>query len=195
MEEVAGWVAPIATIIAAMMTAANLGPRITGWGFAVFTVGSIAWSTVGIASGQNNLIVTNLFLTIVNVVGIWRWLGREARLEDGAKAAREASTRADSPELFDVGSIEGRPIWDGSGAKVAEAAGAMAEAGSGRVAYLIIRRGGVAGVGDCFHAIDWTMLTPADDGFRVHMSADEIDGLPEIDPGRWPASPAFPLLP
>ena len=52
MEDIAGWVAPIATMIAAMMTAANLGPRVTGWGFVVFTVGSIAWSTVAIATDQ-----------------------------------------------------------------------------------------------------------------------------------------------
>ena len=31
------WVAPIATIIAALMTASNLGSRITGAGFIVFT--------------------------------------------------------------------------------------------------------------------------------------------------------------
>ncbi|WP_366499360.1 hypothetical protein [Sphingopyxis sp.] len=59
-----------------MMTASNLGARITGWGFAVFTIGSICWSLVGFWSGQTHLVATNVFLTLVNLVGIWRWLGR-----------------------------------------------------------------------------------------------------------------------
>lgn len=70
LEDIAGWIAPIATMIAAMMTAANLGARVTGWGFVVFTVGSIAWSLVGISTGQTNLLATNAFLTIVNLVGV-----------------------------------------------------------------------------------------------------------------------------
>ena len=46
MESIAGWVAPVATTIAALMTASNLGSRITGYGFIVFTVGyaSIGWN-------------------------------------------------------------------------------------------------------------------------------------------------------
>ena len=101
MEDAAGWIAPIATMIAAMMTAANLGPRVTGWGFVVFTVGSLAWSTVAIATGQANLLWTNGFLTLVNLVGIWRWLGREAKYDDGAKTARsESDAMRAAPALF-----------------------------------------------------------------------------------------------
>jgi hypothetical protein len=33
LTAMAGWVAPAATMIAAMMTAANLGARVIGWGF------------------------------------------------------------------------------------------------------------------------------------------------------------------
>jgi hypothetical protein len=40
MNDIAAWIAPAATVIAAVMTAANLGARITDWGFVVFTVGS-----------------------------------------------------------------------------------------------------------------------------------------------------------
>ena len=50
MEEAAGWIAPAATMIAAMMTASNLGARVTGWGFAVFLLGSICWAIVALAS-------------------------------------------------------------------------------------------------------------------------------------------------
>ena len=74
-EDITHYVAPAATMIAACMTAANLGPRVTGWGFAVFTIGSLSWCIIGIVSGQQSLVLTNAFLTLVNIVGIWRWLG------------------------------------------------------------------------------------------------------------------------
>ena len=58
MDDIAGWIAPIATMIAAMMTAANLGAKVTGSGFLVFTIGSICWSLVGLSTGQTNLLAT-----------------------------------------------------------------------------------------------------------------------------------------
>jgi hypothetical protein len=62
MESIATWLAPIATTIAALMTASNLGTRITGWGFVVFTIGSLAWLALGIATGQSNLLWQNIIL-------------------------------------------------------------------------------------------------------------------------------------
>ena len=56
------WVAPIATMIAAIMTAVNLGSRVTGWGFVVFLVGSIHWTLLGLATEQKSLLAANGFL-------------------------------------------------------------------------------------------------------------------------------------
>ena len=94
MESIATWVAPVATTIAALMTASNLGSRITGYGFIVFTVGSLAWLTLGITTGQANLLWQNVILTALNLFGIWRWLGRQAQIEDGG--SRGAGERAPS---------------------------------------------------------------------------------------------------
>ena len=91
MAESISWVATIATIIAAFLTAANLGSRITGYGFCVFLIGSICWLTVGLMTGQPALLWTNIVLTILNVFGIWRWLGRQAKVEEGARSAAEVS--------------------------------------------------------------------------------------------------------
>src|SRR5947209_12411375 len=91
MADTVSWIATIATIIAASMTAANLGARITGYGFCVFLVGSLAWLATGLLTGQSALTWTNVVLTVLNVFGIWRWLGRQAKVEEGARAAAEAS--------------------------------------------------------------------------------------------------------
>lgn len=92
MEEIANWVAPIATTIAAVMVAANLGARLTGFGFIVFCVGSIGWMIVGFGTGQMNLVWQNALLLVVNLVGVWRWLGLRAGYEKGAAVATRAST-------------------------------------------------------------------------------------------------------
>ena len=62
MISLIAWIATIATMIGAMMTASNLGARVTGWGFVVFSVSSVGWTTLGYATGQTALIATNGFL-------------------------------------------------------------------------------------------------------------------------------------
>ena len=91
MAETISWVATVATIVAAFMTASNLGARVTGYGFAVFTLGALCWIAVGFLSGQPALLWTNIVLLVLDMFGVWRWLGRQARVEEGGKAASEAS--------------------------------------------------------------------------------------------------------
>ncbi|MEY2883212.1 MAG: hypothetical protein RL490_936 [Pseudomonadota bacterium] len=93
MSAIAGWIAPLATTIAAILVAANLGARITGFGFIMFSIGSIAWAVVALDSGQANLLWQNIVLLIINLIGIWRWLGLRARYERGAARATRATAR------------------------------------------------------------------------------------------------------
>ncbi|AGH47899.1 PRC-barrel protein [Sphingomonas sp. MM-1] len=190
MEDIAGWIAPAATMVAAMMTAANLGSRITGWGFVVFTIGSVAWTVVAISTGQRNLLAANIFLSGVNLIGIWRWLGREARLDDGARAARRHSRAAAVPDLFAITAMEGQPLKGLDGAHLGSVAGATAEVASGRIAYLLVRIGGVAGIGESFRALGWDAVTPEGGGFRTALSEPALAALPEVDPACWPAAAA-----
>jgi hypothetical protein len=187
MEEVAGWVAPAATMIAAMMTAANLGARFTGWGFVVFLVGSIGWSIVGMATGQQNLVLTNGFLSIVNIVGIWRWLGRQARLEEGATKAVETSQVQPAPTLFPLTNLGTAPVEDEAGETIGHCAGAMAECGTGRVSYVVVREGGAAGINERYRAVPWRMVRVEQDVVRLVGERAGYDALPEITPTQWPA--------
>lgn len=186
MQDIAGWVAPIATMIAAMITAANLGSRITGWGFVVFLVGSVAWVTVAAMTHQPNLLWSNLFLTVVNVIGIWRWLGRQAKLDDGAKAASERSAAAPTPDLFPAAMLQDHPLEGRDGKAVGRVAGAMAERASGRIAYLVVGEGGAGGIGERLHMIEWKRIDACHDRLRCDLSADALAALPEVTPDQWP---------
>jgi hypothetical protein len=184
VEELAGWVAPAATMIAAIMTAANLGTRVTGWGFAVFSVGAIAWMIVGAASGQQNLLLSNAFLLLVDLVGVWRWLGRQARYEAGAEAAMERS----AAPLFAASRLVGMPVRDAAGSPIASVVEAMAHCRDGAVAYLVVREGGVAGVGERLHALRWDEVRAGAGALDPRLPAAALAARRALTPEQWPTT-------
>ena len=188
MEEIAGWIAPIATMVAAMMTAANLGARLTGWGFVVFTVGSIAWTTVGLTTDQPNLIASNAFLTLVNLVGIWRWLGRQVAYEDGARSAQVASRRSASSNLFTATGISGMTVTDEAGRDLGHAVEALVECATSAVSYVVVASGGLAGVDEQLRAVPRALVKFNCDELKLRMTAEAFNALPVLDAGHWPAS-------
>jgi hypothetical protein len=189
MENIAGWVAPIATMGAAMMTAANIGTRVTGWGFIVFTVGSIAWSIVAIATGQQNLLWTNGFLTLVNLVGVWRWLGRQARYDDGGeKAADRSAMIAHAPTLFPIGSLIGAQMQGRDGTPIGTVIDAMMRCADTGLDYIVVSEGGVGGVGERLHALGKHEIAMSDGGIRCCLSIEQLRRRPVIQAGAWPAS-------
>lgn len=190
MEDVAGWIAPAATMIAAMMTAANLGARVTGWGFVVFTIGSIAWSVVGFSSGQANLLATNGFLTFVNLIGVWRWLGKQRAYEDGGKSATAASRRSAYPTLFTATGIAGMPVAAADGETVGKAVEALVTCESGSVSYVVIASNGLGGIGEELRAVDRGQIDFACDRLKLRRPRVWFESLPPLADGDWPAAPA-----
>ena len=185
MEQISSWIAPIATTIAACMTAANLGSRVTGWGFVVFTVGSLAWTAYGLATGQMNLVWQNLFLTAVNAVGIWRWLGRQARVEEGARTAAHASEHTPGEALFPISALGRAPVLCGQ-EQVGHCIDAMAGRRSGKLDYIVVSEGGVAGVGERLRRLPWGDAHVEDETVLVHFSRGRFEGLEELSRDQWP---------
>ncbi|MEG3087134.1 PRC-barrel domain-containing protein [Sphingomonas sp. PB4P5] len=175
-------------MIAAMMTAANLGARVTGWGFIVFTVGSVCWSIVGFSSDQTNLLATNVFLTLVNGVGIWRWLGRQRAYEDGGKSAQEASRRCAAPNLFTAGGIAGMAVEDTHGETIGKAVEALVECSTGTLSYVVVASGGVGGVAEQLRAVPHDAISIGHDRIVLQLPAADFAALPPLTSGDWPAA-------
>lgn len=189
MTQIASWIAPAATMLAAMMTAANLGARITGWGFVVFTIGSLSWSLIGASSGQSNLLATNAFLTLVNLVGIWRWLGRQRGYEDGGKSAEDASRRVPAvPDLLTATSIAGMSVERADGTTIGRAVEALFECGSACISYVVVARP-AGGVSEELRAVPREQLSFACDRLVLKMAHDTFSALPVLADGDWPAAP------
>jgi hypothetical protein len=187
MEELSTWVAPFATALAACMTAANLGTRVTGWGFVVFTIGSVAWTIYGAVTGQPNLVWQNLFLTLVNAIGVWRWLGRRARLDDGARAASAKSAARPGQMLVAASTLASAPISNRAGRTIGTAIDAMIGCDDGRIAYLVAGHGGVGGIGEALYALPWEQLKLKPGKIVADIAADDLRGLAPVDPSDWPA--------
>lgn len=183
MEDLAGWVALAATCIAALMTASNLGARVTGWGFVIFTIGAAAWIVVGLETQQTQLLYSNIFLGLVDLFGIWRWLGRRARISDTAAAEVERSKERSGGELFSLSNLDGLPVKSANGDTVAYAVDALAACVGGRIEYLIVRTGGVGGLGETLHRLPWKEAIVADGHIQCHISAAEIANLPLANAG------------
>ena len=173
LHDIAAWVTPVATIVAAMMTAANLGARVTGWGFVVFAFASVGWIIMGMNDDQTGLVISNSLLLVVNAVGVWRWLGREARYEAVGKAV-EAAPDA----LLPSSGIVGREIIDADGAVAGKAVEAIIDSHSASIRQIILRTGGVAGVGERLVAIDIGQVTLDDKVIRTTLTAAETAALP-----------------
>lgn len=185
MAESISWFATIATIIAASMTASNLGSRVTGYGFCVFLLGSIAWLTAGLMTGQSALVWTNAVLTVLNMFGIWRWLGRQVRIEEGASSAAEASQEAAQESLFPVSQLLKAPVTDVRGKVLGTCVDAMAGCESGQLRYVVASQGGVGGVGETFRKVPWTMAQMNSE--RLVVRADDLDRLQEVVKDEWPS--------
>jgi hypothetical protein len=184
MSDTISWFATAATILAATMTASNLGSKITGYGFIVFTVGSVAWLTAGFITGQPALAWTNVVLTGLNLFGIWRWLGRQARVEEGARTATEASEHSPGEALFPV-SLLGKASVRCADREVGTCVDAMAGCLSGRLNYIVVSQGGVAGVGETFRRLRWGDARVIEDQVVTDLSPRAFDRLPQLERDDW----------
>jgi hypothetical protein len=185
MADTVSWIATIATVIAASMTAANLGSRITGYGFCLFFIGSLAWLAAGLLTQQPALVWTNIVLTILNLFGIWRWLGRQARVEDGARAASEASERTPGEALFPVSMLSKAPVLCAE-SELGRCVDAMAGARSGKIDYVVVSQGGVAGVGESLRRLPWHEARVAGETLVTSLTANRFEMLDELPRDQWP---------
>ena len=187
MDQSLSWIATAATIIAASVTASNLGARITGYGFAIFMIGSIAWLAVGLGTGQPALVWTNAVLTFLNLFGVWRWLGRQARIEEGGIAAAQDSRRAPSETLFPVSVLTKAEVISREGQPLGRCVDAMAGCTSGRVAYVVVAEGGMAGVGEVLRRLPWDGCRVDEARIEAPLGQTQFCALEQLEPDHWPA--------
>ena len=88
------WFGAIGAIIAAAMIAADLGRKITGFGFVLFCVVSTVWVVTGLTAKDGQPIaVQNAILLLINAYGVWQFLlspQKKREIERAEEWAEEA---------------------------------------------------------------------------------------------------------
>ncbi|HEX6784621.1 MAG TPA: PRC-barrel domain containing protein [Sphingomicrobium sp.] len=185
MAEIISWIATAATVIAASLTAANLGSRITGLGFVVFTFGALCWIFVGASTHQPALLWTNVVLFVLDIFGVWRWLGRQTKVEEGARAASEASERTPGETLFPVSLLQRAPLV-GNGSELGRCIDAMAGCSTGGISYVVVSEGGLAGVGETLRRLPWSTVKIEDEKMTTSLGPEAFRQLETLPRDQWP---------
>jgi hypothetical protein len=68
------WIAAVLTIVAAGLVAANIGRRVTGWAFILYTAAAIAWIVSALLNDTMPLAIQNGILLVIDLFGIWQYL-------------------------------------------------------------------------------------------------------------------------
>ena len=78
--EILEWYATISGIVAALMIAADVNRKVTGWGFVLFCTMNFAWIGFGMIDKTGGLTTQNVVLLAINLLGIYRYLIRKQPL-------------------------------------------------------------------------------------------------------------------
>jgi len=93
------WIAALGTMIAAGLVAADLGRRVTGWGFILFCAVAVTWIVSGLTSDALPIAAMNGVLLLINAWGVWQYLlspKNRAKLEKMEELAAEAEREVEA---------------------------------------------------------------------------------------------------
>ena len=68
------WIAAVGTMLAAGLVAADLGRRVTGFGFVLFCAVAVTWIVSGLTSDALPIAAMNGVLLLINIYGVWQYL-------------------------------------------------------------------------------------------------------------------------
>jgi sporulation protein YlmC with PRC-barrel domain len=103
--------------------------------------------------------------------------------------ATGAVERAEDAFLMSCSTLQGETLYNRDAQELGELEHVVIDAASGRIAYAVLVRGGVLGLGERFHAIPWEALEIDAGGrrFVLDIDVDRLDSAPGFDDEHWPA--------
>lgn len=185
LGEAAGWVAAVVTVVGVSLTAANLGARVTGWGFVALTAASLLLLALGAVSGVQSLVFTHATLSLINAFGVWRWLGQRAQYEAGGMRAAHRSHRGSVPSLLPIEALVGSDVYCDDGTRVGSVVDVMLRCQGADIAYMVIGHGKI---GEELRAVGGGKLALGKDGIAIRMSEEEFFAQPVLEKNNWPAA-------
>ncbi|CAB3683870.1 MULTISPECIES: PRC-barrel domain-containing protein [Achromobacter] len=101
----------------------------------------------------------------------------------------KSSPGGPGPEVMAAGTLEGNDVYNSAGDDLGSIKDIMIDVPRGRVAYAVLSRGGVLGIGDKLFAIPWAALTLDTDRkcFVLDIDEETLKNAPGFDKDNWPS--------
>lgn len=92
------------------------------------------------------------------------------------------------PEIMAAETLAGNEVYNPAGEKLGTVETIMLDVPRGRIAYAVLARGGVMGMGDKLYAIPWAALTLDTDRkcFVLDVPKDQLRQAEGFDKHNWP---------
>ncbi len=93
------------------------------------------------------------------------------------------------PEVMAANTLEGNDVYNAAGESLGDVKAIMIDGPRGRVAYAVLARGGVLGMGEKLFAIPWNALTLDTDRkcFVLNVDKETLKNAPGFDKDNWPS--------
>ena len=85
--------------------------------------------------------------------------------------------------------LAGDPVVNPQGVELGVLEHVMLDVGAGRIAYAVLARGGVFGIGERLYAVPWHVVRRDlhSECFVIDIEPDALDAAPSFDRHHWPS--------
>ncbi|WP_368639425.1 PRC-barrel domain-containing protein [Castellaniella ginsengisoli] len=101
----------------------------------------------------------------------------------------KADFRGPGPEVMSAETLQGDEVYNPQGDNLGTIEEIMLDVPHGRIAYAVLSRGGVMGIGDKLYAIPWSALVLDTDRkcFVLDVSTERLNQADGFDKDDWPS--------
>ncbi len=101
----------------------------------------------------------------------------------------KARPQGPGPDVMAAGTLEGNDVYNSADEMLGTIQDIMLDVPHGRIAYAVLSRGGVLGIGDKLYAIPWSALTLDTDRkcFVLEVSSERLKQDKGFDKDNWPS--------
>jgi sporulation protein YlmC with PRC-barrel domain len=89
--------------------------------------------------------------------------------------------------MFPASMLGKAGVTDRQGAELGKAVDAMVGARTGKISYVIVSKGGVAGVGESFRQLPWAEARMVGETIEASIDASHFERMPTVERDEWPA--------
>jgi sporulation protein YlmC with PRC-barrel domain len=95
------------------------------------------------------------------------------------------------PDFLSCAAVQGETVLNQRGEELGHIEQILLDVPSGEIAFAVLARGGVCGLGQKLYAIPWSHFSfdPRRRGFVLDSEVARIASVPGFDPDLWPARP------